>query len=120
MGNYGMWKNHIQGKVTGHEGDKRKDSVYGSHPSCFTDKKHYEGVPFTEREHKIINGEKVANFRKLDITKIIRKAESLGQYDVAEQVYDMYGYLFHEIHSGDPTVEEALDILDALTPDDLK
>lgn len=98
----------------------RKDEVYSSHHSCFSNKKLYERCPFTERETKIIAGETVTNFRRLDITKIIRKAESLGQYELAEKVYDMYGYLFHEVHTGDPTVAEALDILDALTPDDLK
>jgi len=98
----------------------RKDEVYESHKSYFSDKPYYYGTPFTEREKVIIAGGKVPNFRRLDITRIMRKAESLGQYELAEKVYDMYGYLFHEVHADDPTVAEALDILDALTPDDLK
>lgn len=35
-------------------------------------------------------------------------------------MYDMYGYMFHEVHKGDLSPEEADAILDALTPDDLK
>lgn len=90
-----------------------------SHRSCFTDKKPYEGVPYTERQKAIISGEIIAT-RKQEIVVIMKKAESLEQYDIAEKVYDMYGHMFHEVHEGDPSQKEADAILEALTPDDLK
>lgn len=94
-------------------------ALNSSHRSCFTDRKSYEGVPYSERQNAIISGE-VVTTRKQEIVVIMKKAESLEQYDIAEKVYDMYGYMFHEVHEGDPAPEEAAAILDSLTPDDLK
>jgi len=94
-------------------------ALNGSHRSCFTDKKQYEGMPFTERQQRIIAGE-VTTTHKREIVVIMKKAESLEQHEIVEKVYDMYGRFFHEIYEGDPTPEEAAAILDALTPDDLK
>lgn len=113
------YKGH--GPITGHEGDRPKDRVYSSHRACFTDKKSYEKLPFTERQIKIINGQPTESpIKRNDVVVVMRKAESLGQYEIAEKVYDLYGHLFHEFHDGDPTQEEAAAILDSLTPDDLK
>ena len=104
------------------DGEKKiqKDAVYGSHRSCFSDKPDYCGCPFTERQQAIIDGESVTNVRKREVTVIINKAEYIGRYDIAEMVYDAYGGFYHERHLGDPSAEEALKILDSLTPDDLK
>ena len=107
-------------KPTGHERDREHLSLHGSHRSCFTDKKQWVGQPFTERQQRIIDGKYVKNIRKWDIVMIINKAESLGQFDTAEDIYNRFGYFFHEMHPGDPSYEEALSILDDLTPDDLK
>ena len=48
------------------------------------------------------------------------KFEHFEMFEEAAKMYDMYGYMFHEIHEGDPSPEEADVILDALTPDVLK
>ena len=116
-----MSKNHSVHVVTGHERDriKGRDNVYGSHRSCFSDHKFY-GTAFTERQQRIIDGEKVDGLRRLDVSVVINKAEAFGLYDIAEKVYSNYGYFFHEVHPDDPSYEEALSILDSLTPDDLK
>jgi len=56
----------------------------------------------------------------VDVIKTINKLEYYDRYDDAAKVYDLYGYMFHEVHEGDPSPEEAAAILDSLTPDDLK
>ena len=48
------------------------------------------------------------------------KFEHFEMFEEAAKMYDMYGYMFHEIHESDPSPEEADVILDALTPDVLK
>ena len=99
----------------------RKDHVYGSHRSCFSDRKEYEGIPFTDRQKRIIAGtETDSKVTKRDIVVIMRKAESLERHDIAERVYDKYGYFFHENHEGDPSLEEAVLILRELTPSNLR
>jgi len=99
---------------------KQEDELYHSHRSCFTDEKLY-GTVFTPRQQAIIDGEFVPNLKGNEITTIIRKAESLELYDIAESVYEDYYYdYYNDYDEPDYTLEEALDILDSLTPDDLK
>ena len=112
-----MAKNRTQEKWT----VKSPYTVTSSHRTCFTNDKFY-GTEFTQRQQAIIDGEMVPNLRKLEITTIIKKAESLMLYDTADSVFQMYEYLFDE-STPMPTEEEiaqAAATLDALTPDDLK
>ena len=48
------------------------------------------GTVFTDRQQAIINGEFVENLRKTEVTKIIRKAEKLELFDLAEDVFALY------------------------------
>ena len=101
-------------------GRKHKNPSYvNSHRKAFSDGPLY-GTTFTERQQAIIRGDNVPNIRKNEISYIINKAEYLGMYEIAEEMYLRYGYMFHQRESGDPTLTEALEILDKLTPDDLK
>lgn len=114
-----VYKGRSYSRIDG-EKKVRKDAVYGSHRSCFSDKPDYCGSPFTERQQAIIDGKLVPNVRKREITVIINKAEYIGRLDIAEKVYDAYGGFYHERHPGDPSAEEAVKMLEALTPEDLK
>lgn len=106
-----------------HKGLRRDTSgraLNRSHRGCFSRKKYFEGVPYTERQRQIIDGTTDRPVAKREVVITISKAESLEEYEVAQNLYEMYGYMFHEVHEGDPTPEEAMKILDDLTPDDLK
>ena len=96
-------------------------ALNGSHRSCFTDRKQYEGLPFSKRQELIIAGAATDTpVKKQEVVIIMKKAESLGRHDVAEKVYELYGSIFREIHSGDPSPEEAAQILEELTPKNLQ
>ena len=75
---------------------------------------------FTGREKAIIRQRYRYPLTDIDISRLIDKALDYGFYDLAEYIYTIYGDLFHPSVPGEPTEEEALAILDALTPDDLK
>lgn len=75
--------------------------------------------PLTEKQQALYDGTN-PHPRKRDVVELIQKFEHFEMFDDASKMYDMYGYMFHEVHEGDPTPEEAVAILDALTPDDLK
>ena len=116
-----MKQNYRAHVVNGHERDRiqGRTNVHGTHRSCFSDKKFYGSV-YTERQLAIIAGEYVPGLQRNHITLIVRKAEQLGDYDTAEHLYELYKDFFRETYPDDPSPEEALDILDSLTPDDLK
>ena len=48
------------------------------------------GTIFTDRQQAIINGEKVDNLRRTEISTIIRKAEKLELFTLAENVFCLY------------------------------
>ena len=73
----------------------------------------------TEKQQALYEGTNPSP-RKRDVVELIMKFEHFEMLDDAAKMYDMYGYMFHEVHEGDPSPEEAAAILDALTPDDLK
>ena len=75
--------------------------------------------PLTEKQQALYDGTNPAP-RKRDVVELIMKFEHFEMLDDAAKMYDMYGYMFHEVHPDDPSPEEALKILDDLTPDDLK
>lgn len=97
----------------------KKSGYIKAHRSAFKDHKEY-GTVYTRRQEAIMHGEHVENLRKTEISRLINKAEYLGDYEIAENLYLMYGYMFHQREEGDPSYSEALAILDELTPDDLK
>lgn len=75
--------------------------------------------PLTEKQQALYSGANPSP-RKRDVVELIMKFEHFEMFDDAAKMYDMYGYMFHEIHEGDPSPEEAEAILESLTPDDLK
>ena len=97
--------------------DTSARALYKSHRSCF--EPNIPNRELTERQQAIYDGV-FPDPTKRDIVVLIKKFEYYGRYDDVEKIYDMYGYFFHEIHEGDPSLEEAIAILDELTPDDLK
>ena len=48
------------------------------------------GTVFTERQQAIIRGENVNRLTTTEITKVIRKAEKLGNVELAEKVFCLY------------------------------
>lgn len=97
--------------------DTSARALQTSHRSCFGPEPMREAL--TEKQEAILNGT-ADNPRKTDVVRLLKKLEYFEKYDEMERIYDIYGYMFHEVHEGDPSPEEALDILDSLTPDDLK
>ena len=76
---------------------------------------------FTNKEWEIINGERAHNIRTTEVTKLINKAEDYGRFDIADKLRDMYEYLYEDpYHINRLPKEEALSILDDLTPDNMK
>lgn len=105
-----------------HKGLRIKTSgraLYGSHRSCFQDAPQY-GTKWSARQQQIIDGVPVNNLKRNDVTLIMRKAEQLGQIEVAQKVYEQYSYFYSEREPDDMSLEEAQKVLDKLTPDDLK
>lgn len=97
----------------------KADRYISSHRSCFDPTPCY-GSTYTERQLAIIRGEAVPGLRVGDVSLVINKAEYLGDYEIAEQLYTMYGDMYHPREKSDPSYDEAIDILDELTPGDLK
>lgn len=48
------------------------------------------GSSFTERQQAIIDGQDVEDLRRNEVTKIIRKAEKMNRFELAEEVYCLY------------------------------
>ena len=92
-------------------------ALYISHRSCFGPMPMCEVL--TEKQIAILNGT-AKDPRRTDVSRLINKLEYFERYEDVEMVYDMYGYLFHEVYEDDPSPDDALSILDSLTPDDLK
>ena len=92
-------------------------ALNSSHRSCFGPEP--MNPVLTEKQNAILNGT-AENPRKTHVVRLINKLEYFERFDDAVKVYDLYGYMFHEIHEGDLSSEEAANILDALTPGDLK
>ena len=91
---------------------------YKSHWGIFK-----EGPPpskLTERQKTLLDGTCSGEIRKRDVVRLLNKLEAHERYEDAARLYDLYGYMFHEVCEGDPTPKEAEEILRRLTPDDLK
>lgn len=94
-------------------------ALNGSHRSCFHDGRLFkEG--WSERQQQLIDGTYEGEVRKWDVNTLIKKAEHFEMYELAQQVYEKYSYLFEDSEPDDYTLSEAQNILDELTPDDLK
>lgn len=74
---------------------------------------------FTEKEWEIINGDRIGTARRPTVTRLIHKAEDYGRFDIADKLRDMYEYLYEDTDLIERiSKEEALGILDSLTPTD--
>ena len=60
------------------------------------------GTVFTERQQAIIKGEKIDNLNKNEVTKVIKKAEKMGCFNIAENVFCLY----EEMLTGDNEFEK--------------
>lgn len=74
------------------------------------------GTKFTKRQIDIINGAEVENLKRTEVTIVIRKAEKLGHYDIAENVWELYEDYMTGGFEGKYTYEEAVETLRKLTP----
>lgn len=97
--------------------DTSARALHSSHRSCFEPLLPREEL--TERQQMLLEGTH-PNPNKAEVGRLLRKFEYYERFDDLKKIYDMYGYLYHEIYEGDPTPKEALEMLAALTPDDLK
>lgn len=76
---------------------------------------------FTPKEWKIINGKPSEKTRLHEIVKFIHKCEDRGMFDLADNIREMYEYLLDDpLEFEMLSPEEALDILNTLTPPDMK
>jgi hypothetical protein len=74
------------------------------------------GTKFAKRQIDIINGIEVENLKRTEVTIVIRKAEKLGHYDIAESVWERYEDFMTGGFESKYTYEEAVKILRKLTP----
>ena len=74
------------------------------------------GSEFTERQKQIIRGEPVDGVRMQEVTVIMRKAEKLGLYVIAEMVYEQYMEAYTGKTPPKYSIEEAKKKLQDLTP----
>ena len=104
-----------------HKGRKSNLSgraLQGSHRSCFRDKPSY-GTSWSDRQKKIIAGTQDGKIRKNEVTTIIRKAEQLEMFELAQQTYKRYAFLYRQNNTNDYTLDEANEILNSITPNDI-
>lgn len=76
------------------------------------------GKKFTERQLRIINGQTVDKLRLNEITKVIKKAEKLGDESLAMEIFELYEDMIMGYNTNPPkyTFEEAVLGLRKLTP----
>ena len=79
-------------------------ALNSSHRSRFGTEPMREAL--TEKQEAILNGT-ADNPRKTHVVRLLKKLEYFEKYDDMERIYDLYRYMFHEVHEGDPSPEEA-------------
>ena len=82
----------------------------------FNNRENPYGTKFTKRQIDIINGVPVDNLRRTEVTIVIRKAEKLGHYDIAEKVWELYEDYMAGSFDSKYTYKEAVEKLRGLTP----
>lgn len=80
------------------------------------------GTTYTERQMKILNGEiDIFTIKANEIKFIIKKAEGIGDCETCKKAEELYELRTHkEEYRIDMSIEEARDVLQSLTPWEIK